>query len=119
MILSPSCKGKSSSGFPSSIMRLASTLNSCFFAPSETSGEKPYEEFHTDSDEVDTSRFDAVGVLCPKFEKRDAKALAEFIDFARRARETGVSKADYVAAFRSLLGDFEHIETGRNLDQRM
>ena len=42
-----------------------------------------------------------------------------FLRFARRAREEGASKAEYVEAFRLLLGEFRHVETGRNLDERM
>lgn len=91
----------------------------CYFADSATSGEKPYEEFHAESDEVDTSRFEAVGVLLSNSRGSDAAALDVFLDFSRRAREQGASKAEYVAAFRSLLGEFDHVETGRNLDEQM
>ena len=91
----------------------------CYFATSATSGEKPFEEFHTESDPVDTSRFEAVGVLESRAASVDTGALDAFMDFARRAREQSVSKAEYVSAFRKLLGEFDHIETGRNLDEGM
>ncbi len=91
----------------------------CYFAASATSGEKPYEEFHDETDPVDTSRFKAVGVLESRTPSIESGALDVFLDFCRRAREKSVSKAEYVSAFRTLLGEFDHVETGRNLDERM
>jgi FlaA1/EpsC-like NDP-sugar epimerase len=91
----------------------------CYFAASETSGEKPYEEFHSESDVVDTSRFEAVGVLKSNAADIDEAALDSFLEFSRGAREKSTTKAEYVSAFRSLLGEFDHLETGRNLDERM
>jgi FlaA1/EpsC-like NDP-sugar epimerase len=91
----------------------------CYFADSETSGEKPFEEFHSDADEVDSSRFESVGVIDSKRRRVDGGVVDEFLRFARGARMQGATKAEYVAAFRALLGEFDHVETGRNLDQGM
>jgi FlaA1/EpsC-like NDP-sugar epimerase len=91
----------------------------CHFAPSATSGEKAYEEFHSESDEIDTSRFEMVGIIRSKAGDTDAAALDTFLKFSRGARKRSAPKAEYVSAFRSLLGKFDHVETGRNLDERM
>ena len=39
--------------------------------------------------------------------------------FTRGARAKGADKAACVAAFRALLGEFGHVETGRSLDEGM
>lgn len=91
----------------------------CHFAPPATSGEKPHEAFHSPSDRVDLTRFEAIGVLSRDPEEVDERRLDAFLSFAREARRRGASKAEYVAAFRDLLGEFNHLETGRNLDEYM
>ena len=91
----------------------------CYFSDSETSGEKPFEEFHSSSDEVDRERFESIGVIESRPDEIDGDTVTAFFEFARRARMDGASKSEYVEAFRALLGRFDHVETGRNLDQRM
>lgn len=91
----------------------------CYFAPSSTSGEKPYEEFHSESDEIDTSRFEMVGIIRSMVGEVDMVALEDFLKFSRSARERSATKSEYVSAFRRLLGKFDHVETGRNLDEQM
>lgn len=91
----------------------------CYFFDSDTTGEKDFEEFFTDKEELDMSRFSSIGVI---------KNRAEFDECQLRRFEQGVaslrsdgqwSKAQLVELFFEILPDFAHLETGKYLDQRM
>ncbi len=90
-----------------------------YFFESDTSGEKPTEEFVTSGEAADLDRFASLGVI------RNAKrrALAEVDVIVNRLRACfeaeNVDKAEVVEILKSYLPTFAHIEKGRNLDQRM
>lgn len=91
----------------------------CYFFASDTSGEKGYEEFHTESEKLDLDRYLKIGVIC-----RDTLAetdkLNEFLAFCRSARnDISVTKDDYVRAMQEIVPTLHHVETGKNLDQKM
>lgn len=89
------------------------------FSKSDTSGEKPYEEFYTDGESVDEGRFDSLGVITGKGipDRKAVDALIRELDSA--FERTAVAKEDIVSIISSYLPDFEHIETGRSLDGKM
>lgn len=86
---------------------------------SDTSGEKPAEEFHTDDEQVDLERFGALGVVRAEASRsvdEIRETVAELADlFAREHLE----KAQIVEVLGRLVPTFSHVETGRGLDQRM
>jgi len=91
----------------------------CYFFKSDTTGEKDFEEFFTDAEDLDMERFDTVGVIRnqPEF---DESKLNEFMKGIEALREKGAwSKVDIVKLYFSLLPEFAHKETGKYLDQRM
>jgi FlaA1/EpsC-like NDP-sugar epimerase len=91
----------------------------CFFFPSDTTGEKDFEEFYTGAETLDMARFNAIGVIKnhPAF---DAAALDTFEREIFRMRTTKRwDKSELVNAFFAMLPDFAHKETGKYLDQRM
>jgi FlaA1/EpsC-like NDP-sugar epimerase len=91
----------------------------CYFFSSDTTGEKDCEEFFTDRETVDMSRFESIGVIKspPGF---DAAKLQYFVDrvAAIRAQSTW-NKAPIVDLFSEMIPDFSHKETGKYLDARM
>ena len=89
-----------------------------YFA-SDTSGEKPAEEFHTDAEEVDLGRFAALGVVRGRtaLSVEDVRALCA--ELAAMFERPELDKAEIVAALARLVPTFDHVETGRGLDQRM
>ena len=91
----------------------------CYFFKSDTTGEKDFEEFFTDSESLDMNRFDTIGVIQNKPEFNGSK-LDEFMNgiYALRAKATW-TKDEIVRMFYVLLPEFEHKETGKYLDQRM
>jgi FlaA1/EpsC-like NDP-sugar epimerase len=91
----------------------------CYFFKSDTTGEKDFEEFFTDEENLDTTRFQTVGVIQNEA-KFDNHKLNEFMDGVEALRESGIwAKEDIVKLYFGLLPDFAHKETGKYLDQRM
>ena len=91
----------------------------CYFFKSDTTGEKDFEEFFTDNEDLDMERFETVGVIKnqPNF---DEAKLDDFMDGIEALREKGTwSKDDIVKLYFGLLPEFAHKETGKYLDQRM
>ena len=89
-----------------------------YFFKSETSGEKLYEEFYTEEEELDTARFASVGVI-KNAPRKTKEELSGIINQLTKLFESSVTKADVVTALNKLLPHFSHIETGINLDQKM
>ena len=91
----------------------------CYFFASDTTGEKDFEEFYTDGEDIDWKRFERLGVIRNPAEFDGAK-LGHFLAEIARLRAAGTwQKADLVALFFEMLPDFAHKETGRYLDGRM
>ena len=89
------------------------------FSASDTSGEKAYEEFYTDTETVDLARFNSLGVITGKLIP-DRSAIRDLIrDLNALFTLTTTTKEDIVHTIKSYLPSFEHIETGRSLDSKM
>lgn len=91
----------------------------CYFFTSDTTGEKDFEEFFTDKEDLDMNRFETVGVIKnqPIFDEAKLDEFMVGIDFLR---EKGTwSKEDIIKLYFGILPEFSHKETGKYLDQRM
>ena len=86
---------------------------------SDTTGEKDFEEFFTENEDLDMELFETVGVIRnqPVF---DEQKLEEFLNGIEALRTKGIwTKDDIVRLYFGLLPEFAHKETGKYLDQRM
>ena len=91
----------------------------CYFFNSDTTGEKDFEEFFTDNEDIDMERFETVGVIKNQSDFDEAK-LDDFMNGIEVLREKGTwTKDDIVKLYFGLLPEFAHKETGKYLDQRM
>lgn len=91
----------------------------CYFFNSDTTGEKDFEEFYTDKEDLDLDRFRSIGVIrnAPNF---DTNKLDDFVDGIELLRTRGTwDKKDILNLFFDLLPEFSHFEKGRYLDDRM
>jgi FlaA1/EpsC-like NDP-sugar epimerase len=91
----------------------------CYFFNSDTTGEKDFEEFFTDNEDLEMEHFDTVGVIKnqPDF---DEVKLDDFMDGIETLRVKGTwTKDDIIKLYFGLLPEFAHKETGKYLDQRM
>jgi hypothetical protein len=91
----------------------------CYFFSSNTTGEKDFEEFFTDKEDLDMSRFDGVGVI-----RNQATYDSHKLDNFNWGVQTLIEKGNWdkqaiLDLFFDLLPEFAHKETGKYLDQRM
>ncbi|WP_305455282.1 UDP-N-acetylglucosamine 4,6-dehydratase [Photobacterium leiognathi] len=91
----------------------------CLFTASDTTGEKDFEEFFTDKEELDMSRFENLGVI-----KNDPLYEQELLTFfensiADMKGERTWTKEQIVKLFFTMIPDFGHKETGKYLDSKM
>lgn len=91
----------------------------CYFFKSDTTGEKDFEEFFTDQEDIDVARFDSIGVIrnAASFDPKQLDHFKESIE-ALLSQQTW-TKAELVDLFYYMIPDFGHKETGKYLDQRM
>ncbi len=88
------------------------------FFVSDTSGEKPFEEFVTDTESSDMTRFSSLGVITGK-PIPDKESLVSLLDNLNNAFEKETSKEKIVSIIKDYLPNFDHIETGKSLDSKM
>lgn len=90
-----------------------------YYFPTDTSGEKLFEEFYTDEEEVDLERFEALGVIKGQGHKRAEEIEAMFEQLKHLFRQEDLQKSKIVQLIKDFIPNFEHIEKGKHLDQRM
>jgi FlaA1/EpsC-like NDP-sugar epimerase len=91
----------------------------CYFFNSDTTGEKDFEEFFTDKEDLDMNRFQSLGVIRNKADFDDIK-LDQFLVGIDTFRASGIwTKEEILDLFYNINPNFTHKETGKYLDQRM
>ena len=85
---------------------------------SDTTGEKPYEEFYIPGEKINMHRFDALGVI-EETERRPMDEVNVFFSKLEALFLSDFTKEDVVNAIREFIPNFEHEEKGKNLDQKM
>ena len=88
-----------------------------YFFKTDTSGEKKYEEFYTDDEDYDTDKHKTLGFIKSlKVELCFKQVEKDFLDVFNKPNST---KLDIVNVIKKYVPDFDHVETGKNLDQKM
>jgi len=88
-----------------------------YFFKTDTSGEKTYEEFYTEDEDYNVDEYDSLGFITTKEESISFEEVRR--DFDEVFDNPDSTKADIVAMIKKYVPDFEHIETGKHLDQKM
>ena len=91
----------------------------CEFFGSDTSGEKTFEEFYTDTDVKDEKTFVNLGAVKNSKKRPVAEVEAIFANLRAVFRKPGAEKADVIEVLKEYLPNFQHIEKGKSLDARM
>lgn len=99
-------------------LKQGSNLYPVYFSFSDTSGEKPYEEFVTDTEMADYDRFSSMGVVTGKVIP-DRERIESLFKELNRVFQQEPSKKDVIKIMTKYLPNFEHIETGKSLDSKM
>ena len=100
-------------------LRTGSDLYPVYYTISDTSGEKKYEEFYTEDEWIDEMRYLRLGVIGNKKAPEKAR-IDELCQMLEKAfLKSDLSKEEVVALLKKYLTNFEHIETGKSLEQKM
>ena len=91
----------------------------CEFFGSDTSGEKTFEEFYTDTDVKDETTFVNLGAVKNSKKRPVAEVEAIFANLRKVFSTPTSTKADVIAVLKDYLPNFQHIEKGKSLDSRM
>jgi len=88
-----------------------------YFFESDTSGEKEYEEFYTDDEDINLNHFKSLGFIIKNNVSLNLDELIK--DFDNIFSSKYLNKKDIIKAMQKYLLKFDHIEKGKNLDQKM
>lgn len=89
------------------------------YAVSDTSGEKSFEEFVTNTETADMNRFGSLGVITEKQIPDKGRIEILFRDLNAAFNKERTTKEEVVVIMKEYLPNFEHIETGKSLDSKM
>ncbi len=91
----------------------------CLFTPSDTTGEKDFEEFFTEGETLDMNRFENLGII--KNEANYNNDLLEMFTstIQNLKKDKRWNKEEIVALFFKMIPNFGHKETGKYLDSKM
>ena len=88
-----------------------------FLFKTDTSGEKPFEEFYSKDDNYEIGKYDSLGVIIS--EKTKLIFDDVIYDFEYVFNNPKTKKIDIIKVIQKYVSDFNHSETGKNLDQKM
>jgi len=91
----------------------------CLFTKSDTSGEKDFEEFFTESEKLDMNKFDKLGVIKNELNYQDEKLLFFEKEIFKLKNRKVWDKEKIKELFSYMIPDFGHKETGKYLDSKM
>lgn len=89
------------------------------YSESNTSGEKAFEEFYTDQEQVDMERLHSLGIVTDKAIPNKKQIDVLFTKLENAFERDTLTKKEVVAIIAEYLPNFEHIEKGRSLDSKM
>jgi FlaA1/EpsC-like NDP-sugar epimerase len=91
----------------------------CFHFVSDTTGEKPFEEFYAKDESILLNRYKNIGVVLFK-SNLNKSDYDSFIELYEKYKEQSVwTKPDFVKVLKRFLPNFLHEEKNKNLDQKM
>jgi FlaA1/EpsC-like NDP-sugar epimerase len=91
----------------------------CLFTKSDTTGEKDFEEFFTDNEELNMNKFCNLGVIKNKLDYNKSK-LNNFYDAIHQIKKSkSWDKQLIVNEFFKMIPDFEYFDKGKYLNEKM
>jgi FlaA1/EpsC-like NDP-sugar epimerase len=88
-----------------------------YFFRTDTSGEKGYEEFYTEEENLNLEKYESIGYI--KTDDIDICFEDVVNEFNKVFKENKNTKLLIIKLLQKYVPDFHHIETGKNLDQKM
>ena len=90
-----------------------------YFSGSNTTGEKPYEEFYTKDETVSLNKYQALGVVVNSKSQKISEVNDLLDDLNKAFDDEKTSKKDIVTIMKNFLINFDHQEFGKSLDSKM
>jgi len=90
-----------------------------YFFKTDTSGEKLYEEFYTSEDEVNFDLYESIGVVTNSLKPSFSEMELTINEIETLFKREFYNKEDIIKIMNKILPNFNHIETGKSLDQKM
>jgi FlaA1/EpsC-like NDP-sugar epimerase len=90
-----------------------------YFFKTDTSGEKLYEEFYTSEDEVNFNLYESIGVVTNSLKPSFSEMEVTIKEIETLFKRESYNKEDIIKIMNKILPNFNHIETGKTLDQKM
>ena len=91
----------------------------CLSAESDTTGEKDFEEFFTDKEELDMASFESIGII-KNYPLYQEELLTLFEKKISKMKDDQTwTKEQIVKLFYTMIPDFSHKETCKYLDSKM
>ena len=90
-----------------------------YFFKTDTSGEKLYEEFYTSEDEVNFNLYESIGVVTNSLKPSISDMEFTIKEIETLFKRESYNKEDIIKIMNKILPNFNHIETGKTLDQKM
>ena len=90
-----------------------------YFFKTDTSGEKLYEEFYTSEDEVNLNMYESIGIITNSIKPSISEMELTINEIENLFKKELYDKEDVVKVMNKILPNFNHIETGKSLDQKM
>lgn len=113
------CKSEQEAIDKADELKQGSNLYPVYYSLSNTSGEKAYEEFYTETEQVDLKRLLALGVVINKEIPDKSRIETLFAKLNQIFEEDIPSKEKVISVMEEYLPNFKHIETGKSLDTKM
>jgi FlaA1/EpsC-like NDP-sugar epimerase len=90
-----------------------------YFFGSDTSGEKSFEEFYTETETRDEKTFINLGVIKNSLKRNKEDIDQIFQQLQNLFDSNAITKESIVNILKKYLPNFDHIETGKGLDSKM
>lgn len=113
------CASEEEARLKAAALTEAATKYPVYYFNSDTSGEKPYEEFYTLEENPDMNRFEQLGVIKNNSKSKINDITEIYNGLNALFQSPNLTKADIVKVLSNYLPGFSHIEKGKSLDQRM
>jgi len=91
----------------------------CLFTRSDTTGEKDFEEFFTDNEELDLNRFENLGIIKNQLSFDNKKIELFDKEVTEMRTELNWTKGQIIDLFNQMIPNFNHKEKGKYLDSKM
>ncbi len=91
----------------------------CLFTKSDTTGEKDFEEFFTENEELDMNRFQNLGIIKNELNYDETKLQKFETEINNLLAQKKWDKKQIEELFNLMLPNFNHMETGKFLDSKM